>query len=178
MTTQLPEILIYEGVKHNIQAYVLEQIRPKIEFHPIGSFCWRGYRGTWEIKNDKLYLVDLTAWRHDPTSRRIVPQIRVNEDSKLFIGEREEFDCEELALKNIFPESPVEGVFVDWFTGELSIPWGESNTNEQYKKFLIFNIINGKIKDKHIKRYEESFKHFDREKFIEQFQESVDGKYK
>jgi hypothetical protein len=166
MTSQTPETLIYEGIKYNISEYMLEQVKPKIEFHPLGSFCWRGYRGTWEIRSDQLYLVDLIAWRRDPDSGRMVPQIRVNEDAELFMGEREDFDYKELGLKDVFPESPLEGIFADWFTGEISIPWGESHANKQYKKFLVFEFMNGKIKSKSIKSYEEVIRPFDKEKFI------------
>jgi len=61
MTAQARETLLYEDNEFRLQAEPLEQffetknIQIKKSF--INSSCWRGYVGTWEIKNDKLFLV-------------------------------------------------------------------------------------------------------------------------
>lgn len=173
MTNQTPETIIYEGVEYDHRCYILEQVKPKIEFHPIGSFCWRGYRGAWEIRDNKLYLVDLMAWRHDPNSRRIVPQIKVNHKAEFVMGEREEFDFLELALQDVFPGSPADGVFADWFNGELAIPSGDPDEKGQHSHFLVFDFAKGVIKSKTIKPYEEAFKPFDRDEFIKKLQRAT-----
>jgi hypothetical protein len=173
MTIQTPETLIYEGIEYSMRSFVLEQVKPKIEFHPIGSFCWRGYRGTWEIKNNKLYLVDLIAWRRDPNSRRIVPQIRVDEEAEFYMGEREEFDFQELALQDVFPAVSTDGVFADWFTGELAIPSKSSDEKGKHANYLVFSLLNGVIQSKSIKSYKEAFKPFDRDQLIKKLQRSI-----
>lgn len=173
MTNQTPETIIYEGVEYDHKCYILDQVRPKIEFHPIGSFCWRGYRGAWEIRDKKLYLVDLIAWRHDPNSRRIVPQIKVNHEAEFVMGEREEFEFLELALQDIFPGSPADGVFADWFNGELAIPSGDPDEKGHHNQFLVFDFLKGVIQNKTIKPFEEVFKPFDRDEFIKQLQEPM-----
>ena len=171
MTNQAPETIIYEGVKYDLRGYALEQHKPKIEFHPVGSFCWRGYRGTWEIRDEKLYLVNLIAWRHDPNSRRMVPQIRVDENADFYMGEREEFDFLELALQDIFPESPAEGVFADWFTGELAIPIDERDEDGQHQLYRVFDFTNGELQSIVIKPKDDVIKPFNRDEFIKQLQE-------
>ena len=178
MTNQTPETIIYEGVEYDHRCYILEQVKPRIEFHPIGSFCWRGYRGAWEIRDNKLYLVDLMAWRHDPNSRRIVPQIRVDDEAEFYIGEREEFDFTQLALQDVFPDSPADGVFANWFNGELAIPSGDPDEKGHHNQFLVFDFLKGVIQSKTIKPYEEAFKSFGHKKFIEELQESSNDKPK
>jgi hypothetical protein len=65
MTAQISEKLLFEGE------------RPAMCTNPLGDYCplggelpnfasnctalWRGYVGTWEIINDRLYLVDLSG---------------------------------------------------------------------------------------------------------------------
>lgn len=160
MTIQSPEILIYEGVKHSLIGHALEQHKPKLEFHSVGSFCWRGYRGTWEIQGKKLYLVELMAWRHDPNSRRIVPQIRVNHAAEFYMGEREEFDFLDLSLKDVFPGSPSKGVFADWFTGELAIPIDECDEDGRHQLYRAFDFTNGELQSTSIKPRDEIIKPF------------------
>ncbi|MBU3586509.1 hypothetical protein ICN30_01520 [Polynucleobacter sp. 31A-FELB] len=124
MINQSPETIIYEGVEYNHRCYILEQVKPKIEFHPTGNFYLRGFHGAWEIRDNKLYFVDLIVWRHETNSRLIVPQIRVDEEAELYMGKREGFDLQELVLQDVFPGAPADGVFADWFNGELAIPPG------------------------------------------------------
>lgn len=173
MTNQTPETLLYEGIEYALSGYALEQHKPKIEFHPVGSFCWRGYRGAWEIRDSKLYLVDLMAWRHDPNSRRLVSQIKVNHKAEFVMGEREEFDFLELSLKDVFTASPAEGVFADWFTGELAIPADQPNKNGQHDQFIVFDFSKGVLQTKLIKPSSEAFKPFDRDEFIKKLQGSI-----
>lgn len=61
MTAQYPEILIYDGVKKEMDCTPeLSNNESKIQlikgYTPTNPACWRGYVGTWEIKNDKLFL--------------------------------------------------------------------------------------------------------------------------
>ena len=58
---------------------------------------WRGYVGSWEIVDDRLYLVGLTGTLEDGA---------------------------EASLATIFPEFP-ERVFAHWYSGTIRIPQGK-----------------------------------------------------
>jgi uncharacterized protein (TIGR02996 family) len=62
MTFQARETLVYRGQECPIGALPLESCeRPVPEFGVISSGCWRGYRGTWEVRDEILYLLRLDA---------------------------------------------------------------------------------------------------------------------
>jgi len=74
MTAQLHENMIYEGrdvsmfsfpgfpKKHSrIIELTDKQIWAKGEARRVSSNCWRGYIGSWEIKECKLYLLKLES---------------------------------------------------------------------------------------------------------------------
>ena len=99
MTAQRTEELyynddIYKMASEPLQPY-LESLRNPIEFVYPSTACWRGYCGTWEIKDDKLYLIKLRG----------------------FIYERREVD-----INYVFPGEPI--VFANWFSGEIMLPMG------------------------------------------------------
>ena len=84
--------------------------------------CWRGYYGSWEIINNKLFLVDLKAY--------IEGYVEVD-------------------LNYIFPNH--EKVFADWFTGEIIIPLGEMlqyvhlGYESLFEKYLILKLRRGVV---------------------------------
>ena len=61
------------------------------------SALWRGYVGTWEIRDNRLYLIGITA--------------KLADDS-------------EANLESVFPGYP-ERVFAHWYSGEIRLPQGE-----------------------------------------------------
>ncbi|MBD2155207.1 hypothetical protein [Leptolyngbya sp. FACHB-16] len=71
MTAQVDEILIFNGNKTLIAFHpplpsshpgIMKVEDSKIADSVIGSTaCWRGYIGTWEIQNDRLYLVSIVG---------------------------------------------------------------------------------------------------------------------
>jgi hypothetical protein len=58
--------------------------------------CWRGYIGTWEIVEDKLYLIEL----------------------KGYPGNNKRF-----TMNSLFPNQ--ERVYAEWYSGEIKIPQGK-----------------------------------------------------
>jgi hypothetical protein len=99
MTHQFGEILIHEGESLTMYSLPLNDFlktRPDLSFSMISTACWRGYFGTWEIKDNKLYLVSLSA----------------------NIG-----DDERVGIDFIFPDQ--EEVYADWFNGEIRLPTGD-----------------------------------------------------
>ena len=101
MTAQVPERLIFEGeevdlLSNPLSAYfALGGVNPG--FSPSSTALWRGYVGTWEILNDRLYLVAL--------------------EGDLSTGE-------EANLASVFPGFS-DRVFAHWFSGRLRIPQGK-----------------------------------------------------
>ncbi len=100
MTAQIYERLYYNG-KMLKMAYLplemyLDQLEEKPEFFAPSTANWTGYVGTWEVKENKLYLIELEA--------------HIN--GKGTVG-----------LDYFFPGQ--KEVFASWFTGEVRIPEGK-----------------------------------------------------
>ena len=65
MTAQAGERLLYKGEETWMAAEPLNQYlqnRNDIKFVSPSTACWRGYYGQWEIKDRKLYLIELKAY--------------------------------------------------------------------------------------------------------------------
>ena len=69
MTTQVKEIIIFDSKEYSLIYPLLlpdsVMQEKKTEFYRESTACWRGYVGTWEIKDDKLYLVKLSSSRYE-----------------------------------------------------------------------------------------------------------------
>lgn len=143
MTAQFREVLFYKGEKMGMAEEPLRpylNTRDDIKLSSNCSACWRAYIGNWEIKDDKLYLVEL--------------KFGFNAD-------------EILEMNDIFPGQ--DKVFADWYSGEIQIPTGElleyvhMGYASIYEKDIFLVFINGKLvneyeidnRDAHNKRMEE-----------------------
>lgn len=99
MTAQARERLIFNGEETSMASEPLEEYlksKSDITFVSNTSTCWRGYYGTWEITDNKLYLNKLKAYIEG---------------------------FKEVDLNYLFPEQ--NQVFANWFNGEIRIPKGE-----------------------------------------------------
>lgn len=107
-TAQVSDELIVQGKTFALNTNPLEaqleakQWKPPLEA-VISSANWRGYVATWEIKNDKLYLIEATILVSDPTDEHEYRRKTITND--LYPGLSE--------------------VFADWYTGALIVPDGE-----------------------------------------------------
>lgn len=105
MTAQEMERLIYNGREVSMAseplATYLSNLKVKPRFSPRSSGCWRGYVGTWEIKDDKLYLIDLECGI-----------VNIAENKYLKAG-----------LDFFFPDK--KEVLAEWYSGEIRIPLGD-----------------------------------------------------
>lgn len=84
MTAQVPEKLIYKGKTWEMTSFPIPSPDhpafvsvepgdvPKDEMIVLSTACWRMFIGTWEIKDGKLYLVD------------IIGTIKLKEEKPLF----------------------------------------------------------------------------------------------
>jgi hypothetical protein len=126
MTAQIGEILIYNNEEYFMQCEPLyyyliklkKKAQPKMPMR--NTACWRGYVGKWEIKDNKLFLVDIT--------------IHSLEKELSNIG-------------YIFKEN--KEIFASWFTGQLVLPQGEmleyvhAGYESVFEKELLLKIENG-----------------------------------
>ena len=123
MSAQSGEIMRYENRMYSMASHPLGSYLRKedISFVKYSSACIRGYEGTWEIKNHKLFLIDLMA---------NVGYKKVGIEY-LFQGQTE--------------------VFAEWFTGEIRMPTGEELESvhlgyaSTYEYDLFFDIVNGEL---------------------------------
>lgn len=130
MTAQATEKLYIFDEEYQIQGEPLSkylELLKDIKLSSPHTGCWRGYIGTWEIKNNKLYLVD-------------------------FYGYTEDGD---VGIDYLFKNK--KEVIASWYTGELRVPQGKmikyiyAGFGSIYEKELIFHIQNGIIKKIKIK---------------------------
>ncbi len=140
MTAQVPETLIHNGTEYALcveplNKYIKQQ-RPDIRFAWNDTSCWRGYEGTWEIKDGKLYLVDLVGCLRG--DKQYPPN-----DPDLFA--------------KLFPDSVGTGLFADWFTGQLRCPFGEmleyvhAAYASTFEHELLIDISNGVVVGEEVK---------------------------
>ena len=99
MTIQAGDILSYSGEKTTIATEPLKsylKTRSDVSFIYKSTALVRGYIGTWEIRNKKLYLISLLG----------------------FVDNNEKVD-----LNYLFPNKTE--AFADWFSRDIRIPEGE-----------------------------------------------------
>lgn len=133
MTAQFGEKLIFEG--HDMvmfseplgDYFALGGNKP--EFGPSCTALWRGYVGTWEIVDDRLYMVKLTGTLKDGT---------------------------EATLETVFPGYP-DRVFAHWYSGTLQLPEGElleyvhMGYSRTFERDHLLKIRNGILVGSHVR---------------------------
>ena len=103
MTAQVKELITYEGKKVGMKTEPLADYlanQDDIQFPIWTTGCLRGYIGTWEIRNKKLFIIDL--W---------------------FSEDRERDREKKLGLSYCFTDK--SKVFAEWFSGDIIIPQGK-----------------------------------------------------
>jgi uncharacterized protein (TIGR02996 family) len=100
MTAQFAECLRFRGEELRLYAEPLEPYfaagHPKPEFNGLCSACWRGYVGTWAVRDDVLYVVDIDSPLGGPADSR---------------------------MREVFPDHP-DGRPADWCTDLLRVALG------------------------------------------------------
>ena len=100
MTAQVTEDLLYKNHRLSMcdepLALWISKNKEKCNFGTTSSACWRGYVGTWQVIDNHLYLIELSA-------------VSQNGDS--------------LSLSDVFDGQ--EKVFAHWFNGEVRCPEGK-----------------------------------------------------
>ena len=122
MTVQVAETIIYKGEKSTMQTEPLREYLKEnnIKFLSSTSACWRGYRGTWEVSDNKLFLVEL----------------------------RNCIFNKQIDLKDMFKQKQ-DKVFANWFTDSIYIPHGKIIKNglfgidDRYEKDIVLKFEKG-----------------------------------
>lgn len=133
MTAQALERLIFEGSEHSMCSLPLGDFfrlggkRPDFRWPHTG--CRRGYIGTWEVIDGRLYLIQLQGW------------LKSGEDA---------------SLETVFPGYGGQ-VFAHWFTDTIRLPQGKRlkgtytgggsiiNAPRIYEKDLLLRFNKGKL---------------------------------
>jgi hypothetical protein len=134
MTAQIPERLLYEGQRLPLRTTPLAPYLAGKEhvFQPPNTANWRGYVGTWEITDDKLYLIEL--------------QGRLKDGS-------------DATFATLFPNQDRK-IFAKWYSGILQVPQGElleyvhAGFASRYERELLFEIREGVLVDVSVKKNE------------------------
>jgi len=127
MTAQIGERLFYEGESLSMCSEPLNDFFTfsgnRLRFARTNTALWRNYVGTWEILNDRLYLIGLDATMRDGSPASL---------EKVFTG---------------FPDR----VFAHWYSGELHVPRGEllrhvhMGYSSIFEKTFILEVTNGVV---------------------------------
>lgn len=137
MTAQAGERLIFKGEETWMAAEPLNQYlqnRNDIKFISPSTACWRGYYGQWEIKDNKLYLIELKAYLEE---------------------------YREVGLDYLFPRQ--DKVFANWFSGKIRMPQGEMldyvhmGYASLYERDLILVFENGLLTNEYVVDNEEEY---------------------
>lgn len=137
-TGQVPDYLIYRGDTIAIFSNPLEQYfeqtgkRELPDFSGCGSTaCWRGYKAIWELKNDSLFLRQITSCHN-----KCGLEIRNANLEKMF---------------------GTNDVFASWFTGQIIAPKGKlvqyihMGYGSVYEEEQIFKLNKGQLKSIKVK---------------------------
>ena len=128
MTAQVPEVLLYDNQTLSmctvplLDYFYLTKNEPK--FRVNCTALWRGYIGTWEIVEDRLYLIAIDDAHFE--------------------------DGKKVTLETLFPGF-TNRVFAHWYTGKIRAPKGElinyvhGGFDSTYEQDLIFQIKKGLI---------------------------------
>jgi hypothetical protein len=154
MTAQYGEYLFYKGEKYSIGAMPLEMYFElsghKPFFVPLSTAIARGYIGSWEIIDDRLYLDRLMVVRSFYTST---------------VGVMDKY------LDIVFPNFP-DRVFAHWYSGKIIFAYGK-NADFVYEGYLTLFIEKGVIEKTDYTQYPNAKKSLNE---VVSEHESTDGK--
>lgn len=153
-TAQASDLLIVEGVELALNTNPLETQLEQKQWKPpeealISSANWRGYIATWEVKEDKLFLREVTILVRDPKNER--EYVRKPITSDLYPGASE--------------------VFAEWYTGALIVPDGKMiryvhmGYGSSYDHYQIFRVHAGEVVE-HLSMTGAEFEAYKENKFV------------
>jgi len=163
MTAQVGDKVIYKGEKYGMQSEPLRdylETRKDIKFAAPSTACWRGYYGTWEIREDKLYLIGLRAFI-DSYGWWDMPILRSLRKLLKRTGYRIIYPTLiEVGVSYLFPKN--EFVFASWYSGLIVIPQGKMleyahvGYASTFEKDLVLRFENGILVSEEVQENKEN----------------------
>lgn len=135
-TAQTPNRIIYEGEMFSLTNILLaDYFREYPDKYPSGPFStdlWRGYRATFEVRDNRIFLSDIEIY---------------SDDGSRFVS----------VLKEVYPEGDLE---IDWFSGILTCPYGDivqyvPGFTTIYENYLLLRVKEGIVIGAERKNYKE-----------------------
>jgi hypothetical protein len=136
-TAQTPEVLRFEGKSYDLETVPLSEylashpgVIPESKISSTG--LWRGYIGTWALRDQKLYLEDI----------RILTSAAMDSDAS-------ESERSRSVIAEVFKTK--EPVHATWFTGRLIVPTGEMvdyvhmGFASTYSAYLVVTVVDGNV---------------------------------
>lgn len=109
-TEQQKEKFIHQGVTRSIEQLPIESLWGKFKpswIEGVVSNNWKGYRATWKLQNDSLFLVSASL------------DAKIFKDSIVLGGIKNERIPQEIFIQRKLP------IFAFWYTGHISFPVGD-----------------------------------------------------
>jgi len=137
MTAQAAESLLLDGqevylCETPLNAYfALTGLAPQFQVET--TACWRGYIGSWEIKDSRLYLIDIGGSYEDGSP---------------------------ITLESLFPGF-FHRVFAHWYSGTLRVPQGEllkyrhMGWASTFERDLLIDVEDGVVKGMQVQQNQE-----------------------
>lgn len=133
-TAQAPDVLIVDGKEFALNTNPLESQLEQKQWKPpeeamVSTANWRGYIATWEVKEDKLFLKEVTILVKDPKSDEEYRR-------KVITGD-------------LYPGVPE--VHAAWYTGALVVPDGKMTEyvhmgyGSSFDHYQIFRVRAGQV---------------------------------
>jgi hypothetical protein len=133
MTAQFSELLMLEGKQQALCSFPLASYfalgGESVAFRASSTALSRGYIGTWEIHDQRLYLIRLQGWLQDESL---------------------------VSLETVFPDYP-QRVFAHWFSGTLRLPQGQllryvhGGFDSCYEQDLLIDVTRGVVTAKRVR---------------------------
>ena len=133
MTAQFSELLLLEGKQQALCSYPLASYfalgGESVAFQASSTALSRGYVGTWEIHDQRLYLTRLQGSLQDESP---------------------------VSLETVFPGYP-QRVFAHWFSGTLRLPQGQllhyvhGGFGSCYEQDLLIDVTRGVVTAKRVR---------------------------
>lgn len=133
-TAQVPDLLIVDGKEFALNTNPLESQLEQKQWKPpeeamVSTANWRGYVATWEVKEDKLFLKEVTILVSDPKSDEKYRRKAITSD--------------------LYPGVPE--VHAAWYTGALVVPDGKiieyvhMGYGSSFDHYQIFRVRAGQV---------------------------------
>ena len=120
MTSQIPDILTYNNAEYNLNYLPLDAYFAPYEppFSGSATNCWRGYRASWRIDQETLYLVDLES---DGKSGLEVVNAIFPASGEAVAVRKDTYWLPDYYNNRRYEKNSDGWVKAKWFTGELAM---------------------------------------------------------